>query len=125
MTRSAKSVLVFALYLFVLGPTLLVAPNFLLSLFGVAETTDVWIRVVGMLVTLLGFYYVQAARHGLATFLHATVWARGSVVVFFAAFVALKLAPPILVLFGAIDLVGAIWTFLCLRAESLEAVAQS
>lgn len=117
MSRSAVSVLVFAVYLFLLGVTLLVAPNLLLRLFGFPETAEVWIRVVGMLVTVLGFYYLQASRHELTAFLRATVYGRFSVLAFFVAFVLLGLAPAVLILFGVIDAAGATWTAACLRAE--------
>ena len=118
MSKSANSVSVFALYLFVLGLTLLVVPNLLLSLFSIPETGEVWIRVVGMLVAILSYYYLQAARNELKAFFRATVFGRSSVLVFFIAFVLLNLAPPILIVFGAIDAGGATWTALCLRAET-------
>jgi len=41
MSKSAASVFVFAIYLFVLGTVLLVLPNLLLSLFGIPETGEV------------------------------------------------------------------------------------
>ena len=56
MSNSARSVLVFAIYLVVLGLVLMIAPNFLLGLFALPGVTDIWIRVVGILVRLLGFY---------------------------------------------------------------------
>ena len=118
MTRGARSVFVFALYLFVLGVTLLVVPNLLLALFELPQTGEVWIRVVGMLVTLLGFYYLQAARNELKAFFLATVFGRFAVLMFFIGFVVLGFAPPVLILFAVIDVAGALWTGLCLRVES-------
>ena len=117
MTKAARSVSAFDLYLFVLGPILLIAPNLLLRTFGLAESHDVWIRVVGMLVVLLGYYYSRAARAELTSFFHWTVHARGTVVFFFIAFVVLGLAPPTLILFGVIDAAAATWTALALRAD--------
>lgn len=118
MSAAARSVFVFALYLFGLGLVLLVAPNLLLRTFGLAETDDVWVRVVGMLVVLLGYYYVRGAREELTSFLRWTVHARSAVLVFFVAFVALGFAPPILIAFGAIDAAAAVWTALALRADA-------
>ena len=118
MTRSARSVFVFSVYLLVLGPVLLAAPNVLLAVFGVPGTEEVWIRVVGMLVTILGYYYLQAARNGLTAFFRATVHGRAAVLAFFVAFVVLRLAPPQLGGFGAVDVAGAVWTGLLLRAEA-------
>lgn len=117
MSKSAKSVFVFAIYLVWLGTTLLVMPNVLLSLFGLPSTEEVWIRVVGMLVILLAFYYSQAARRELVDFFQWSVYARGSVILFFIAFVVLGLARPILILFGAVDLLCALWTEVTLRSS--------
>lgn len=117
MTRAGRSVFVFSLYLFALGITLVAVPNALLSWFGMEETTEVWIRVVGMLVILLGFYYNGASRQDYTAFLHWTVYARFSVLAFFIAFVLLDLAPPILLFFGAIDSAAALWTLVALRRD--------
>ena len=59
--------------------------------------------VVGMLVLLLGYYYARAARRELTSFFRWTVHARSAVLLFFLAFVVLGFAPPILIVFGAID----------------------
>jgi hypothetical protein len=117
MSKSAMSVFVFSIYLFVLGTVLIVIPNVLLSLFGLPETSEVWIRVVGMLVLILAFYYSQAARGGLTGFFRWTVYARSAVPVFFIAFVVLGLAPAMLILFGVVDAAGALWTAFALRAD--------
>ncbi len=68
MSNSARSVLVFGIYLAVLGLVLLTVPNFLLVVFTLPSTNEVWIRVVGMLVLFLGFYYSQAARKEMTDF---------------------------------------------------------
>ena len=117
MSKSAKRVFVFAIYLFVLGMTLMVATNVLLTWFGSEATHEIWIRVVGMLVILLAFYYIQAARKELREFFQWTVYARASVVFFFIAFVLLDLAKPTLIIFGKVDLFGAVWTETALRSS--------
>lgn len=117
MSRSAVSVFVFALYLFALGAVLVLAPNLLLSLFGIPPTGEVWIRVVGMLALILGYYYQGAARSGATVIFRLSVHGRSAVLVFFGAFVLLGLAPPALILFAAVDAAGALWTWRCLAAE--------
>jgi hypothetical protein len=117
MTKSARSVFVFGLYLLVLGIVLLVAPNFLAGMFFLPSTTEVWIRVAGMLVLFLGFYYTQAARKEMTDFFRWTVYVRSSVILFFVAFVLLGFAGPPLILFGVVDMLGAIWTGLALRSS--------
>jgi hypothetical protein len=117
MSKSARSVFVFGLYLLVLGIILLVIPNFLLGIFSLPSTTEVWIRVVGMLVLFLSFYYTQAARKEMTEFFQWTVYARSTVIIFFAVFVLLDFAKLPLILFGVVDLLGAIWTGLELRSS--------
>lgn len=115
MSRAAFSVLVFSIYLSVMGVILIMIPNTFLSLFRLPETTEVWIRVVGMLAFILGFYYFIAARNELASFMRATVIGRFAALVTFGALVLLVQAPPILVLFGVIDAAAATWTAMALR----------
>lgn len=117
MSRAAKSLFVFGIYLCGLGAALLLVPNLLLQVFGVAPTKEVWIRVVGMLVLCLSFYYVRAARSELTTFIRWTVWTRAAVIVYFTAFVLWVGAPKALLLFGLIDLLAAVWTRLALNRD--------
>ena len=117
MSKSARSVFVFGVYLVLLGLVLVSAPNLLLRGFGLPVTTEVWVRVVGVLVLCLAFYYVQAARRELVDFFRWTVIARAFVFVCLAFFAALKLAAPALALFGGFDLLGSVWTALCLRGS--------
>ena len=84
---------------------------------GLDITRLVWIRVVGILVVILGFYYSTAARNELTPFLRATVIGRFTVLVCFVGFVVLGLAPPVLILFGVIDAVSAAWTGIALGAD--------
>ncbi len=115
MSGATTSVRVFGAYLVVLGAALIVAPNPVLAPFGVPPTSEVWIRVVGVLAVALGFYYGQAARSGLVPFYRATIVVRVFVFVCFGAFVLLGFAPPALALFGTVDLAGAIWTAAALK----------
>jgi hypothetical protein len=110
MSKSAKSVFLFSLYLFMLGVILLLFPNLLLKLFFIAPTSEVWIRVVGMLAFVLGLYYFQAAMSDLKQFFQWTVYVRASVLFFFIGLVLFADAPPVLVLFGLIDAAAGLWT---------------
>lgn len=121
MSKSAFSVKAFGFYLLVLGVGLTLVPNLFLSVFGMPPTAEVWIRVVGLLLFNIGVYYVYAAKCEARAFFQATVYTRTLVLVSFAVFAGLGLASPVLVLFGAADFAGAIWTQLALRAENAAA----
>lgn len=115
MTATARSIQVFGVYLLLPGATLVAAPNLLLGVFGFPPTDGVWIRVVGMLAGILGVYDLRAAHAGQTAFFGWTVPVRLAVPVFFAAFVALGMAPAALLLLGAVDAAGALWTRSALR----------
>lgn len=117
MSKSAFSLFVFSLYMFVLGMVLVVVPNLMLSLFNVAETQEVWIRVVGMLILIIGFLNFMASRNELIIYIRWTVYGRLAVPLFLTLFVAFGLAPPVLILFGVIDALAAVWTAVSLRND--------
>jgi hypothetical protein len=119
MSRAAKSLFVFGVYLCGLGLILVFVPNLILRGFGVPPTNEVWIRINGMFVLCLSFYYVQAARNELTVFIRWSVWARVAVIFYFAAFVLLLAAPKALLLFGLVDLFSAIWTWVALKKDDV------
>jgi len=61
MNTAAKTLFIFGIYLCGLGLVLLLVPNLVLQVFGVPPTHEVWIRINGMFVLCLSFYYVQGA----------------------------------------------------------------
>jgi hypothetical protein len=121
MSYPAKTLFGFGCYLLVLGTALVLFPNAVLTLFRVAPTIEVWIRVTGMLVLILGAYDILAAISELHQFIRWSVPLRASVIFFFAVFVLLGYAPAILLLFGFIDLACAAWTWIALRQTRVAA----
>lgn len=115
MTAAAKSVYYFGIYLFVVGISLVVMPNTLLSLLMLPETQEVWIRIVGVLVFNIGVLYFYMAPTNNTVFFGLSAYLRVSIMVWFTLFVLVGWASPMLLLFGAVDLLGAIWTFYALK----------
>jgi hypothetical protein len=121
MTPAARSVNAFGTYLLLLAVILIVIPNPLLQLFGLPQTSEVWIRVVGMLVAFLGIYYRVAAAADLTPFFVATIMVRSSVPLFFLGFVLAGWVGWPLLLFGCVDVAGAIWTWMALKRPAATA----
>jgi len=117
MTAAAKSVFYFGFYLYATGLLLIVAPNFLLSTLQIPATTEVWIRVVGVLAFCIGYYYHRAGAGNIHAFFKHTVPTRVFVFLAFCTFVLLNYVSPLLIVFGAADLAGATWTWMTLRKE--------
>jgi len=121
LSAPAKTVFVFGVYLLLLGAVRILAPNTLLALFRIAPTSEVWIRVLGMIVLILGAYYVLASLAEMRAFMRWTVALRATVPVFFLAFILAGLGPAVLILFGLVDLAGACWTAWALRNSEARA----
>lgn len=112
---AALSIQVFGVYAMLAGLVLLVSPNTLLGLSGMPMTNEFWVRVVGTLALVVGYYYWACGRAGALAFFRATVPGR---LLFCAACVGLVLmagAPVQLLIFGAVDVLGALWTGWALR----------
>ena len=116
MSRAALSIFVFGLYLLATAAVLIVSPNTMLGLMGVAPATEPWISVLGVVVSTLGIYYIVAARAHLVAFFHATVWVRPLVLAGITGLVVMGMAPTQLIGFGIVDVIGAAWTWTALRS---------
>jgi len=115
MTPAGRSVCYFGFYLYAVGLTLIAVPNSFLHTLQLPETNEVWIRIVGVLAFCLGFYYHRTGIQNNVSFFKLTVPARILVFIAFTFFVLLKYVSPILVGIGAVDLLGATWTYYALK----------
>ena len=115
MSKVARSVTIYAIYVFALGATLMLIPNVPLPIFGLPQATEVWIRVAGMSVIFLSIFYFIAARNEVREFFVASVAIRFAVPVIFGAFVLAGFAPWNLILLTPLDVIFAIWTLVELR----------
>ena len=118
MSKAAISSKVFSVYLFFVGAVFVITPNSLLAIFQIPQTTEVWIHVVGVLAFMIGIYAWVAAKNEDKSFLVASVYTRFMVFAAFTTFAVIGLASPVLVLFGAIDLLGGTWTHFALKADA-------
>ena len=117
MSKSAKSVLIYGVYLTINGLLLLLAPNVLLNSLNIEPTTEVWIRLAGILLMAISIYYYIAAGQELTVIMKATAFIRFSIIFFFTAFVLLEMVSWRIIIISVIDFLGGAWTFLMLKKE--------
>ena len=117
MSSAAKSVYYFSFYLYLIGLTLILVPNLFLKTLQLPQSNEVWIRVVGVLVFCIGYYYHCTGAENIKALLKHTIPTRIFVCIAFTAFAALDYVSPVLVVFGVIDFLGALWTWITLRTE--------
>jgi hypothetical protein len=118
MTKSGKSVFYFGIYLILTGLFLCFIPDKFISMLMLPEIPLSWARLLGILVMILGGYYVIGGRNNLAPFIKGTIYLRlfflfGVIVLFASGEMPKEILP-----FGIIDLLGALWTMFSVKAEA-------
>lgn len=99
------------------GIALIVAPGMVMSLLGIAPPSEIWIRVLGVLALVVGYYYLACASGEAIAFYRATVAGRFGFAGLLVVLVALYGAPIQLLLFGLVDVAGSVWTSRGLRGS--------
>jgi hypothetical protein len=115
MNNAAQSILAFGSYLILLGCALIVMPDALLAWIGLPLLDRTTGLLLSLIIGSLGYVCLRAARTNWMAFFHWSVHSRCAVLIAFGTYVLLGLAPPALVVFGALDVLGAAWTAYALR----------
>ncbi len=118
MNSSLISIKVFAVYVFITGLGLMLIPNLWLAPLGFPATDEIWVRMLGLVAVVLGFYYWASALANNRAFFAASVYGRTIFFVGCIGLVAFVSAPWQIIIFGSIDLAGAAWTKLALSKEA-------
>ncbi|HEY3163599.1 MAG TPA: hypothetical protein VGJ71_04530 [Candidatus Limnocylindrales bacterium] len=121
MSPAARTMLVYSIYSFGLGATLLLVPNIPLPLFGLPQAAEVWIRVAGMTVIFLSSFFFIAARNEYREIFAGSVVTRLAVPFFFAGFALAGYTSWNILLFTPFDVLFALWTWSSLRQTAVTA----
>jgi len=117
MKPAAFTIAAYGVYLLFNGLALLAMLSVALSLLGLPATADPWVRVVGLVAGEIGFYFVVVARNDIRAMFSATVYGRAGAAAIFLALRLSQSGPPQLLLFAAVDLLAASWTYVVCRRE--------
>ncbi len=123
LTHPSGTVFWFGAYLALTAAVLFAAPGLFLAVLGLPPPSDPWLRVLAVPLFNFGLMYTAMARWAPPAVLRMTAVTRSWVILAFGLLVVLGLAPPILMLFAAADLGGALWTFWALQREKAAAAA--
>ena len=118
MTKAAKTIWIFGLYLIGEGVFLMLAPSWVLSAIGIPEPESIWRNILGFVVAILGYYYVRNARENLTPFFYFTAQIRMLQLAFFVGLYAFELGTLALVGFSFIEFLAGIWTLRVLKSEA-------
>lgn len=117
MRPPERAELIFGVYLVILGLSLLAVPETFVDLMQMPEGDPAYVRIVGALAGVIGFYYVTAARDGNRAFIRRSVVAR---VIAGSALVAIGTGAgePTIALFSLPDYASALWTWMALKGDA-------
>lgn len=115
MSRSARSLFVFGIYVIAVGVAFIAAPDPLMRILRLPPATAGWARVVGLLAVVIGCYDVIAARAACLPYIRASVVVRFGFAGGTVLLVLFGEMPPTLLVLSATDVASAIWTAVTLR----------
>ena len=116
MRNARFSVLVWSIYVLVIGVSLTLVPKQFTQVFGIDDPQEVWIRVLGVVLVVLGIYYLGAVLNGSEWMYRYSVFGR-LIAVVGLAYLAIVDGPWQLWLFAAVDALGLTWTATALRPK--------
>lgn len=111
------SLVVHSIYVILTGIQLVFVPNLLLSNFGFEPTSEIWIKVMGIVVASLAFMYYSVSKSADKAIVSSTVWARLFVGAGFTLLAITGVAKMSIILFAGIDIATAVWTWMELRKK--------
>ncbi len=124
-SRSAKTVEVFGWLILIEGILALFAPQFSVSVLGIAplnEQAANYFRLVGLLVSGLGMLYVASGRLNAQGFVFASLLDRPLVPIAMAVLWYLGIIPgPLALIFSIQDFGSFLWTLFAWRSEHPDA----
>lgn len=120
MTPAARSLFLFGIYVLVVGVAFIVAPLPLMVLLHLPAATVGWARVVGLLALVIGSYDTVAGKSGNLAHIRASIPVRIGFAAGTALLVLFAQMPPLVLLLGATDVAGAVWTAVALRSGRQE-----
>ena len=111
MSSAALSIYVISFYEIILGIGFLCIPNKLFPIFKIPTTSEPWIKVVGAMALLVGYYnYTISTEEIEALFLPCT-YARIGFALIMVYLINIEKAPKALYLFALVDVIAAGWTY--------------
>ena len=117
MSKAAQSLFVFGLYAVLAGTAFLAVPEPLLAMMHLPPLPAGWARIIGLMALVIGTYDIACARAECVVFMRASVFTRIAFAVGAGFLVVIGQMPIPMLLLGAIDAAGALWTAVALKHD--------
>ncbi len=117
MTKSAKSLLYFGIYVIIMGLLFLAIPAQIVSLLQLPTVPLNWARLIGLLVLVIGSYDAYSGYDNIQPFVKASVYIRLGFAVGTLLLFVFGQMPITILLVGGVDALSALWTMMALKSE--------
>ena len=101
-----------ALYVLLMGFSLIFIPNFVLNIFGFEPTSEIWVKVLGLIIASFAVLFYHINNYGNEKIVRSSILSRFFVstgLIFLALLGQVKIN---LILFAGIDALTAAWTWI-------------
>ncbi len=117
MTPAGKSLFYFGIYGICAGFLFIIMPDTLTSFTYLPALPSGWGRMIGFLALVIGTYDIVCGKAGFKPFIMASIYVRLGFMFYVLLLVVFGQMPKPIILLGAIDALGALWTAMALKSE--------
>jgi hypothetical protein len=118
MSRPARTLFAFGIYVVLAGLVFLIAPDVLISLLRLPPSPPGWPRIVGVLALVIGTYDLVGSHSECLPYIKASVPVRFAFAAAMTILFLFRQMPVTILAFGAVDAAGAVWTWAELKKRA-------
>ncbi len=118
MRRVEISILVWGIYIIILGLFMITIPVKTMALFDYQISDDLWVRFIGILAVVLGLYYIQVAQKKIIPLYRWKIVGHAFGLLCMTIFIISGVADKRLIGTMVIELAGCLWTLITLKWAS-------
>lgn len=123
MNPACKTIYLFGFYPLLAGLSMIIAPALPLQILGWPIEGLDWIRMLGVVTMIVGYYYWQLGRNDVLGFCRYSAQARIVIPFVFAVMVVAFDMNPLYIALTAVDFLGGLWTASALRKQGMTVFA--
>jgi hypothetical protein len=118
MSRPARTLFAFGLYVVLTGLIFLTVPDVLIATLRLPPSPPGWPRIVGILALVIGTYDLVGSHSECLPYIKASVAIRFAFAAAMTILFLTRQMPVTVVAFGAVDAAGAVWTWATLKKRA-------
>lgn len=123
MNPACKTIYWFSFYPLLAGLSMIAAPALPLQILGWPIEGLDWIRMLGVVTMIVGYYYLQLGRNDVLAFCRYSAQMRIIIPVVFLFMVLAFGMNPLYIALTAVDFLGGLWTASALRKQGMTVFA--